>query len=42
MAFGANVTITTTGKQIITNRMIANTQPLPIFQAIGIGATGAA
>ena len=41
MAFGANVTITNLGKQIITNRMISNVQTLPVFQAIGVGATGA-
>lgn len=42
MAFGANTTISNTGKAIITNRLIANTQPLAQFIGIGVGATGAA
>jgi hypothetical protein len=42
MAFSSNVSITNLGKAIINNRLIANTQPLPIFLAVGTGAETAA
>lgn len=42
MAFSSNVTITNLGKAIINNRLISNSQPIPSFLAIGVGATGAA
>ena len=33
--------LTNTGKNIITNRLIGNSQTYPVYMAIGTGATGA-
>lgn len=42
MPFSANVTITNTGKNTISNRLVANTAPVPKYIGIGTGATSAA
>ena len=42
MAFAANLSITTKGKEAITQRLLSNSQPVFKHVAMGTGATGAA
>lgn len=42
MAFGANTTVTVSGREAINRRLLSNTAALPIFIGIGTGAETAA